>query len=96
MAAIATLRAKNQYAELDAADVRAIAYSDDTINMLGALILHIDDEGWAIGWDIRSALAVRGIEVSGAELKQQVSHLNPNRWYRVDDVANQLAVKRFN
>lgn len=83
---IATLRHKNRYGQLSQKAARKIAYSDSTIQMVEALNAHVKNEGWALGWDIRSALAVRGYEVSGAMLKKIIPSMRPNRWYQVDAV----------
>lgn len=87
---VATLRSKNQYGELSQKAVRKIAYSDETIQMVDALAAHVKSEGWALGWDIRSALAVRGYEVSGAMLKKMMPSIRPNQWYQVDSVIKTL------
>ena len=55
---VATLRSKDQYGELSQKAVRKIAYSDETIQMVDALNAHVKNEGWALGWDIRSAPVV--------------------------------------
>lgn len=83
---IATLRQKDRYGELSQKAVKKIAYSDETIQMIDALAAHVENEGWALGWNIRSALAVRGYEVSGALLKKLMPSMSPNRWYQVDAV----------
>ena len=88
--AIATLRSKNQYGELSQKAINKIAYSDATIQMVDALSEHIKDEGWALGWDIRSALALRGYEVSGSMLKKIMPTMRPNQWYQVDSVIKTL------
>ena len=88
--AIATLRRKNQFGELSQKAVKTIAYSSDTIEMVTALAAHVSAEGWALGWDIRSALAVRGYEVSGAVLKRLMPKMRPNQWYQVDTVIRAL------
>ena len=87
---VATLRSKNQYGELSQKAVRKIAYSDETIQMVTALTAHIKAEGWALGWDIRSALALRGYEVSGAVLRRLMPKMRPNQWYHVDAVIGAL------
>lgn len=88
--AIATLRKKKQYGELSQKAVKKIAYSADTIEMVTALAAHVSAEGWALGWDIRSALAVRGYEVSGAVLRRLMPKMRPNQWYQVDAVIGAL------
>lgn len=88
--AVATLRHKNQYGQLSQKAVKKIAYSADTIEMVSALAAHVEAEGWALGWDIRSALAVRGYEVSGAVLKRLMPKMRPNQWYQVDAVIRSL------
>ena len=88
--AIANLRKENQYGELSQKAVKAIAYSPDTIETVTALAAHVNAEGWALGWDIRSALAVRGYEVSGAVLKRLLPKMRPNQWYQVDAVIRAL------
>lgn len=87
---VATLRSKNQYGELSQKAVRKIAYSDETIQMVDALAAHVKSEGWALGWDIRSALAVKGYEVSGSMLKKMMPSIRPNQWYQVDSVIKTL------
>ena len=90
MIAIATLRSKNQYGELSQKALKKIAYSADTIEMVTALAAHVSAEGWALGWDIRSALALRGYEVSGAVLRRLMPKMRPNQWYQVDAVIRSL------
>ena len=87
---IATLRHKNRYGQLSQKAARAIAYSDKTIQMVDALASHIKNEGWALGWDVRSALALRGYEVSGAMLKKLMPSMRPNQWYQVDAVVRMI------
>lgn len=87
---IATIRKKNRRGELSQKAVNKIAYSDETIQMIDALAAHVENEGWALGWNIRSALAVRGYEVSGALLKKLMPSMSPNRWYQVDAVINAI------
>ena len=58
--------------------------------MVDALATHVKNEGWALGWDIRSALAVKGYEVSGAMLKKMMPSIRPNQWYQVDTVISML------
>ena len=87
---VATLRSKNQYGELSQKAVRKIAYSDETIQMVDALAAHVKSEGWALGWDVRSALAVKGYEVSGSMLKKMMPSIRPNQWYQVDSVIKTL------
>lgn len=87
---VATLRSKNQYGELSQKAVKRIAYSDETIQMVDALKLHVANEGWALGWDIRSALAVKGYEVSGAMLRKMMPSMRPNQWYQVDAVIGKI------
>lgn len=83
---VSTARKKKPIGKLNPKAIKAIAYSDETIQMIDALAAHVENEGWALGWDIRSALAVRGYEVSGAFLKKVMPALSPNRWYQVDAV----------
>ena len=87
---IATLRHKNRYGQLSQKAARKIAYSDATIQMVDALAAHVKNEGWALGWDIRSALAVKGYEVSGSMLKKMMPSIRPNQWYQVDSVIRTL------
>lgn len=90
MIAIATLRKNNQYGELSQKAVKKIANSGTTIEMITALAAHINAEGWALGWNIRSALAMRGYEVSGAVLRRVVPKMRPNQWYQVDALIRAL------
>lgn len=90
MVGVATLRSQNQYGELNQKDIKAIAYSDATIQMVDALKAHVANEGWALGWDIRSALAVKGYEVSGAMLRKMMPSMRPNQWYQVDAVIGKI------
>lgn len=87
---IAALRKNDRYGELSMKAVKKIAYADDTICMVDALAEHVRNEGWALGWDVRSALAVRGYEVSGAMLKKLMPSMRPNGWYQVDAVIKMI------
>lgn len=87
---IAKLRSKNQFRELRITAIKKIAFAATTIEMIGALAEHVENEGWAIGWDIQSALVLRGYEIDNAFLKKIMPDLSPNKWYQVDYVIRKL------
>ncbi|MGL5061078.1 MAG: hypothetical protein ACRC62_13980 [Microcoleus sp.] len=90
MVAIAQCRHENRFAELSMKKLKAIAYSDATIQMIGSLVAYLDNEGWAMGWDILTALAAEGVDVDGATLKRVIPGMRPNCWYQVNDVLSIL------